>query len=394
MKADRLQAELNSHPDSDLAITAVTTLSHCEDLAVFCSHHSDQPQFSSEARRHLSLALGALLISLFISAISVGCSESGVGQEGVGKASQSPYGYYEDPYEDPYSDPYAQSDNPWSEADLDAVEELLATDIGEIEDGDLTDGSALVAGPGAGVSVVLSCQEGVAYVTAGVATGVLATVLAASGVVAAGGGVAVTAPASVPVYATAGALIGFGLSSSSWVTCLGAVAQIGLGLIQNGYFSAARGIQSLVSQWSGDATRDRDQATSGAQSTTSTCRSGTRECNDMTGRYKNSFCNPLNRWRDRLGVDVHANAICDLGGLNCQEIAEVARLAAGCWRGRKAVTDRCFGGQADYGHKLATDYAEGDFFSCIDLSFDLGCGDGGIEDRLFDQAESAYPECL
>lgn len=328
--------------------------------------------------------------TLWLTLLLTGCASTSDEQLGSEKASQSPYDYYEDPYEsqDP-ADAWADAAN---EADYAAVQQLLAAELGEVEYGDLTDGSIEVAGPGAGPSVVLSCQEGVAMVTAGVATGVLATALAASGVLAAGGGVVATAPASVPVYATAGGLIGFGLSSSSWITCLAPVARLGLALIQNGYFSAARGIQSLVSQWSGSS--DRDQAASGATSATSDCRQRSRECGDMTGRYKNSFCNPLNRKRDGLDIDVHANGICDFGGIGCQEIAEIARLAAGCWRGRKAVTDRCFNGQADYGHKLATEYAERDFFSCIDLSFDMGCGDFGLEDRLFDQAENAYPECL
>lgn len=325
------------------------------------------------------------VMTLMSSTLLSGCADMSTQSEGADKTFSSS-GSYDSLSSDADGDTYGET--ALSPEDQDTVQQLINTNLGALEDGDLTDGSTLVAGPAYAPEVILSCQEGVAYVSAGVATGVLATVLAASGIVAAGGGVVATSTASVPVYATAGGLIGFGLSSSSWTTCIGAIASVGLGLIQNGYFSAARGLQSLVLQWSGD------RASSGAQSAAQSCRQGSRQCNDMTGRYKNTFCNPLNRRRDQLGINVHEYAICARGGLSCQEVVELARLAAGCWRGRQAVTDRCFGGRADDGHRLATEYAEGDFFSCVDLSFDLGCGDPMIEDRLFDQAESAYPECL
>ena len=58
------------------------------------------------------------------------------------------------------------------------------------------------------------------------------------------------------------------------------------------------------------------------------------------------------------------------------------------------MTDRCYGGRADRGHELATEYAEGDFFSCVDRSFDMGCGDFDLEDRSVDSAENSYQECL
>lgn len=331
------------------------------------------------------------LLHLFlvcIGGLSIACSsiESFTDQESDNKLnsrSGSP-GYTDDLISD-FDDP----STPLSSEDEAIVNQFLNTDLGELSYEDLTDGSVIVAGPGGGPEVVLGCAQGTLYVAAGVATGVLATAFAASGVVAAGGGVAATAPASVPIYATAGGLIGLGLSASSWGQCVAPLARMGLELISNGYFSVARGLQEVVFQ-----SRRASVSNTQSQSTTHECKSGGKKCGDMTGRYKNAFCNPLNRKRDQLGINVHQNAICDLGGLGCADIAEIARLAAGCWKGRHAVTQRCFNGKADPGHRLATEYAEGDFFSCIDLSFDLGCGDFSIEDRLIDQAEQSYPECL
>lgn len=282
--------------------------------------------------------------------------------------------------------------------DEEIIDQFLSTDIGQLESGDLTDGSVLVAGTGAaGPAVVLNCSKGALYISAGVATGVLATVFASSGVLVGGGGVAATAPASVPIYATAGGLIGLGLSSSSWASCIAPLARVGFSLIHNGYFSAARGLKAIVSQARQDSRSDtQTYAPSQTQTQTHTdeCQSNGRKCDQMTGRYKNNFCNPLNTRRNDLGVNVHDYGICDFGALSCNDLAELARLAAGCWRGRQAVTQRCFGGQADYGHKRAAEYAERDFFSCVDASFQMECGDYSIEDRLDDQAQNAYPECL
>ena len=157
------------------------------------------------------------------------------------------------------------------------IKQFLNTDLGELSYKDLSDGSLIVAGPGGGPEVVLGCTQGTLYVSAGVATGVLATVFAASGVVAAGEGVMAIAPVSVPIYATE-------------------------------------------------------------------CKLGGKKCGNMTGRYKNAFCNPLNRKRDQLGINIHQNAICDLGDLKCADIVEITRLAEGCWKGRHAVTQRCFNG--------------------------------------------------
>ena len=340
-----------------------------------------------------SIIYSVMLLCFMISCFGglSGCSDAlEVEQNILDKSSYHERSYYDDPYADPYGE---TSENPWGmhHDDEAVIEQLLAQDLGYLEPEDLTDGSTVVAGPGYGPSVVLSCQEGALYVIAGAATGVLATVFAASGVVAAGGGVAATAPASVPMYAAAGGLIGLGASSASWGRCITPLARVALGLIQNGYLSAARGIQELVFQMR----RGSDaQSQSQSQSVTDECRGKGRKCNDMTGRYKNNFCDPLNEWRDWLHVDVHEAGICDLGGLSCADIAEIAQLAAGCWRGRQAVTQRCFGGRADPGHQRATDYGERDFFSCVDLSFEMGCNDYSIEDRLDQQAQDAYPECL
>ena len=307
-------------------------------------------------------------------------------QDKTGSTTQSGWGY-----DDLYDNSYNEADSTWIEDGQTSayVDEFLSAQLGSLEMGDLTDGSNVVAGPGYGPSVVLSCAEGALYVAAGAATGTLATIFAASGVAVGGGGVAVTAPASVPMYAAAGGLIGLGLSTSSWATCIAPLAQVGLGLIQHGYLSAARGLQSIVFEM-----RRSSPSQSQSQSNSGECRQGSRKCGQMTGRYKNNYCNPLNEWRDWLNINVHTHGICDFGGLSCSEIREVAGLAAGCWRGRKAVTDRCFDGQADPGHRKASQYAERDFDSCIDLSFRTGCQDYSIEDELDRQAQNAFPECL
>ncbi|MGA0303456.1 MAG: hypothetical protein ACO3K3_05295 [Schleiferiaceae bacterium] len=92
----------------------------------------------------------------------------------------------------------------------------------------------------------LSCEQGVISVVHGVAVGALATALAAGGLSLAGVGGTATIPASVPLYATAGGLIAFGLSGETWTNCLFGLARLGFALMQNGYWSAARGIQNIV----------------------------------------------------------------------------------------------------------------------------------------------------
>ena len=331
---------------------------------------------------HTMLSICYMMLSIIL--LLTACGDMQPTEESdVSDKSYTQNSYYEDPYK---GDLYESQLTAEEKA---LIDQFLAESIGELEFGDLTDGSTIVAGAASGPDVVLQCTHGAVSVVAGVAVGTLATVFASSGVVAGGGGAAVTVPASLPLYATAGGLIGFGVSSSSWATCIAPLARMGMGLIYHGYYSAARGLQAIVFQARGESAGQ-----SRAQSTTSECKSGSRKCNDMTGRYKNSFCNPLNRWRDQLGVNVHQYGICELGGLSCDDLAEIARLAAGCFRGRQAVTQRCFDGRADPGHKKATDYAERDFFSCVDLSFDMGCGDYSIEDRLDQQAQNSYPECL
>ena len=354
-----------------------------------CLHHHSADHRSRRYTSALIALRGLLLLSMF--SLSA-CSdvESLRDRDSIDKTYGSE-SYYDDYYQD--DDHQEQA---FKADDEEVINQFLSTDIGQLESGDLTDGSLLVAGSNvAGPAVVLNCSTGVLYVSAGVATGVLATVFASSGVLAAGGGVAVTAPASVPIYATAGGLIGLGLSSSSWASCAIPLAKVGLGLIGNGYLSAARGLKSVVSQiYQGARSDDQASAPSQTQTRAEECQPGGRECDNMTGRYKTNFCNPLNAKRDNLGINIHENGICDFGGLSCDALAEIARLAAGCWRGRQAVTQRCFGGNADYGHAQATEYAELDFFSCIDASMDMSCGDYSLEDRLDDQAQNAYPECI
>ena len=127
-----------------------------------------------------------LLRALFaLSTLTLACSDitGSSGGEGVDKTYGS---YYDDPYNDSYSvsDPnaFGEADSPYSQEEEAYIDEFLNTWLGDSTEGDLTDGSTLVAGPGAsGPEVVLSCSQGTVAVTAGVAVGALATALASSG---------------------------------------------------------------------------------------------------------------------------------------------------------------------------------------------------------------------
>ena len=197
--------------------------------------------------------------------------------------------YNEDPFESYGYDEFEE--DPWStSSDEQAViDEFLSLDLGEEQAGDLTDGEVLVR-PVSGVEVVLSCSRSTLYVAAGAAVGALATVFAASGVLAGGVGVSATAPASVPLYAAAGGLIGLAASSGSWTQCFAGLANLGLQLAFNGYLSVARGLQGVIQR------PQRQRTVSGTNTGTSSseCQGGGRQCRQMHDRYKN-FCGPLER---------------------------------------------------------------------------------------------------
>mgnify|MGYP000017617243 CR=1 FL=1 len=299
--------------------------------------------------------------------------------------------YEDNQYGSPYDDDnsWAQSENDLSANDQALIDEFLAQELGAVEYGDLTDGEVLVAGPGYGVDVVLACSEGALYVTAGVATGALATVFAASGVVAAGGGVAVTAPASVPLFAAAGGLIGLASSSGSWTQCFGGLAQIGLGLIRQGYFSVARGFQQVLRRSSPSASN------SGTAAGTSTCTAGSQACRQMNQRYHN-YCDSLEeatqavtgRWNG--GLCTQANRF--FQRYDCNKLYDLVRDAANCEAGRRLVTDRCYGGQWDQGHLAPWNNAKNQYRRCSSL-YQERCGSLEDYQTIKSQAEDLYPEC-
>lgn len=332
-------------------------------------------------------------VLLTLSVLNLSCSDLGGG--GNGDSVDKTYGsYYDDPNNDSYSvsDPTFEGDTgSWYSSEEEAyIDELLNAWLGDPEEGDLSDGSVLVAGPGAsGPEVILSCSQGTVAVTAGVAVGALATALAGSGVALAGVGASATIPASAPLYAVAGGLIGFGLSGDAWGNCLLGLARLCWGLMTNGYASAARGVQSVVraNRSSGAFARPT------APSRTAECRPNGRHCDNMTGRYHADFCDRVDPTRDFLGIDVHTTGVCDLGGLGCNELSELIRLSAGCWLGRQAVTDRCYDGSADEGHRKAMEYAKRDYNSCLNAFVRGGCGDRSIGDEFQSQARQAFPEC-
>jgi len=343
------------------------------------------------------------LFSLCLSVtLSLSCSDIAGSSSDEGSVDKTYGSYYDDPYNDQYSvsDPEAfEADGEWyySPEDEMVIDEALSIWMGEGQEGDLTDGSALVAGPGSGPEVILSCSEGLVTVAAGVGTGALATLLAASGFAFAGVGGTASVPASLPVYATAGGLIGLGLSSDSWFTCIPGLARLAITLWYNGYDSAARGLQSIVRQQRGAATARpaRPSATARPQAATAECRPGGRQCDDIYNRYKFQHCKASEQLRTDLRLDIHQFALCELGGVTCADLNQLLSSIAGCWVGRQTMKERCYNNTADAGHQQAIDYAKRDFESCINQFRSLGCGDASwFKSRLEEQARSSYPECL
>jgi len=345
----------------------------------------------------------SLLIYVCVSSVILSSCSDVMTSEGDDSAVDKTFGsYYEDPYNDTYSvsDPDAygdQSADGWYSEDEEAlIDEFLNTWLGDPLEGDLTDGSTLVAGPALSPDVVLSCERGVVSVTHGVAVGALATALAASGLSLAGVGGTATIPASVPLYATAGGLIAFGLSGEAWSNCLFGLARLGFALMQNGYWSAARGVQNIVrSNRSGGAlSRPSAPATTSTSTATAECRPHGEKCEAIKHRYKDVFCAGVEDIRDFLGINVHDHGVCDLGGLSCADLDELMRLASGCWIGRQTMTDRCYDGVADEGHRRATEYAKRDFNSCVRKFRALSCGDADSRRDAHQQsANESYPEC-
>lgn len=299
--------------------------------------------------------------------------------------------YSDDSYYHSSEDYFADDDEGWSTTgdDQALIDEFLSYDLGEPQYGDLTDGEILVAGPALGVEVVIGCSEGALYVAAGSATGALATVFAASGVLAGGVGVGATATASVPLYAAAGGLIGMAASSASWGQCFGGLANLGLNLIQQGYFSAARGMQSVLRR------PTRSTSMSGATSASAECRGGGSKCRQMNNRY-HSFCDPLetatqlltNRWDGGLCT----NADRYFRNYSCNDLSSMVKNAAGCEAGRRLVTDRCYGGNWDRNHIPPWRNAQNQLRNCSNL-FRQRCGSLPSGDQIRSEAENQYPEC-
>ena len=302
--------------------------------------------------------------------------------------------YNEDPFGDGYGyDEFEDTEDPWSTDydDQTVIDEFLSMDLGEEQAGDLTNGEVLVAGPGSSVQVVLSCSQGTLYVAAGAAVGTLATVFAASGVLAGGVGVGATAPASVPLYAAAGGLIGLAASSGSWTQCLTGLANLGIQLAFNGYLSVARGLRGVIQR------PQRQQAVPGTNSTTanSECQGGGRQCRQMHDRYKD-FCDPLEeatevitgRWDGGLCTQEARF----FNRYSCTDLMDFVWQAAGCEAGRRLVTNRCYGGNWDQGHIPPHRNAKNQLRNCSNL-FKSRCGDLPDTPTITSDAENQYPEC-
>lgn len=336
-----------------------------------------------QARLCCTLLLTLGCINLF------SCSDMQTSPDG---SSEKLFGdYNEDPFGESYG--YDEFEDTWStSSDEQAViDEFLSLDLGEEQVGDLTDGEVLVAGTASNVKVVLSCSQGTLYVAAGAAVGALATVFAASGVLAAGAGAAVTAPASVPLYAAAGGLIGLAASSGSWTQCFAGLANLGLQLAFNGYLSVARGLQGVIQR------PQRQRTVSGASTGTasSECQGGGRQCRQMHDRYKD-FCGPLESATEAL-TGRWDGGLCTqearfFGRYTCNDLMDFVQQAAGCEAGRRLVTNRCYGGNWDQGHIPPHRNAKNQLRNCSNL-FRSRCGELPDTPRITSDAESQYPEC-
>ena len=295
------------------------------------------------------------------------------------------------------SDPYLDSSNSFdddydswgvSQEDQSIIDEFLAQDLGEPQYGDLTDGEILVAGPAVGIEVVLGCSEGALYVAAGAATGALATAFAASGVLVGGVGVGATAPASVPLYAAAGGLIGLAASSPSWSQCFVGLARLGFAFIQQGYFSAARGLQTVIQR------PTRSRSTSGTTTASTECQGGGAKCSQMNRRY-HSFCDPLED-ATKFITGVWNGDLCKsslfFSNYSCGDLSNMIRDAAACEAGRRLVTQRCYGGRWDSGHVPPWENAKKQLRDCSTL-YRRNCGELPDPQSLQSDAENQYPEC-
>lgn len=341
--------------------------------------------FSTRAYFSLwSLGVCFIFLTLFL---ALSCSES----------SEIASGSTEKIFDEYSSDPYLDSSNAFddgnsqwgiSESEQSVIDEFLAQYIGEPEYGDLTDGEVLVAGPGSSVQVAIGCREGSLYVVAGAFTGALATLVAGSGLFAAGVGVAGTSTASVPLYAAAGGMIGLAASAPSWTECFGSLAYLGLTLIQEGYFSVARGLQSVLRKPS------RNQSYAGTNTASAECQGGGSKCRQMNNRY-HSYCNPLEEANTYL-TGAWNGDLCksDLFFTNfsCDDLYRMVQDAAGCEAGRRLVTNRCYGGQWDANHIPPWKNAEKLLRQCSDL-YMRRCGNVPSENQLKSDAENQYPEC-
>ena len=325
-----------------------------------------------------------LLLSLLL--MSLSCSDANdISSNSTDKTFNN---YNSEPYLD--SSNSFDDGNEWevSESDQTVIEAFLAQDLGEPQYGDLTDGEILVAGPAASVEVVLSCSEGALYVTAGVATGALATAFAASGVVVGGAGAGATIPASVPLYAAAGGLIGLAASAPSWNQCFVGLAHLGFAFIQQGYFSAARGLQSVIQR------PTRSGSAAGSNTTTSECQGGSTQCRQMNRRY-HSHCDPLED-ATKFITGTWNGDLCKsnlfFSNYTCNDLFNIIRDAAACEAGRRLVTERCYGGRWDRGHIPPWENAKKQLRDCSTL-FRSRCGDLPDPQNLQSDAENQYPEC-
>ncbi|MEE2644056.1 MAG: hypothetical protein VYD19_03900 [Myxococcota bacterium] len=337
--------------------------------------------------RHLFLCL--LICGL---GATVGCADLGTGpDEERSERKTSSDGWGGDPLydESSYDEPLWGDESTGGEIDP-IVSDFLAQELPRSED--TSPDALLYAGPGYGPDVALACAQGTLYVAAGVATGALASAFAVLAVPS-GPGAAALAPSSAGLFMVAGGMIGLGGSLASWGSCVVPVARLGMELIWNGYARVAGDLQGLVLQINAALSRPQADANTGTR--TRTC--SRSQCANMTRRYHQNFCDPLDQWRGDF--DLHAldgTRLCEAaaGFLNCQDFESLIDLAAGCYKGRRAVSDRCHPGDLDHGHATAMRIAEQDLNICLDFFQRAGCGDRrSMRNDAFKRGEEAFPEC-
>ena len=335
-----------------------------------------------------------LLLSFLVCALgaTVGCADLGTGADGErSERKTGSNGWGDDPLydESPYDEPLWGDENAGEEVDP-VVTEFLAQELPRSED--TSPDALLYAGPGYGPDVALACAQGTLYVAAGVATGALASTLAVLSVPS-GPGAAALAPSSAGLFMVAGGMIGLGGSLASWGSCVAPVARLGMELIWNGYARVAGDLQGLVLQI--NAALSRPQAGANSETRTRTC--SRSQCGNMTRRYHQNFCDPLDQWRGDFGLHaLDATRLCEAaaGFLDCQDFSSLIDLAAGCFKGRRAVSDRCHPGDLDNGHATAMRIAEQDLNICLDFFQRAGCGDRrSTKNNALKRGEEAFPEC-